>query len=318
MKVLHIGFSNPALGNAFKKRCDYRFIDWTSWTAVPNNVPNLHKHILDTCDEFDPDVVFMQIQSPGVITPELCQQLPGLVVNWTWDYREPTPEWMVDCAPHVLSAFTNENDVNYLTSLGHRAVFLQGGFDSEIYNPDGMIDENAPSIVFMANNYPKDDYDFPLADFRMDIVQSLKERYGSEFAVYGFGWPGQNPLQSFMHRERKEAECYRGCKIAINLSHYQAERYTSDRMFRILGTGTFCLSHWYPGIDKDFKQSTHLDIWKTKQELFDLIDHYLANAEERIETAEAGCKLAHLNYTWDHMVYNIKKIYEHDRAKSFL
>lgn len=310
MKLLHIGFPNPALGKAFNDKTEYRFIDWTAWTAIPNNVENLHNHIIEFCEEFKPDMIFMQIQSPGVITPEFVQKLPGTIINWTWDYREPTPQWMVDIAPYVISAFTNENDVNYLTSLGHDAIFLQGGFDDTIYDPDGDYEVDAlPHIVFMANNYPQDEYSFPLSNFRIELVDALKERYGEQFKVYGFGWPGQNPLQSFMHREAKEAASYRSAKIAINLSHFETERYTSDRMFRILGSGAMCLSHWFPGIEKDFIDGEHLRVWKTKEELFEQIDYYIDNLQERIPISEAGCKLAHLHYTWRNLVDNLVKLH---------
>jgi len=305
MKLLHIGFPNPSLGKAFGEKTDYRFVDWTAWTAVPNNVENLHKRITELCGEFEPDVIFMQIQSPGVMTSEFVKTLSGLVINWTWDYRESTPRWIVDLAPYVISAFTNEADVEYLRSLGYDAMFLQGGFDDSTYKPTGGVNPDAPDIVFMANNYPDDEYDFPLMNFRIEIVNALKERYGSNFAVYGFGWPDQNPLQSFMHREAKEAEAYRSAKVAINLSHFSAERYTSDRMFRILGSGTLCLSHWFPGIEKDFVDGEHLLVWRNKNELFGLIDKHLEDSTDRIRIAETGCKLAHMNYKWSNMVSNI-------------
>lgn len=308
MKLLHIGFSNLAMSRAFIKQTDeYRFIDWTDWTAIPNNIKNLHKHITDVYNEFKPDLVFMQIQTPDVITPEFIKTIKVPTINWTWDFRKDTPQWMVDIAPYVISAFTNETDPEYLRSLGHDAMFLQGGFDPDIYDPDGGYEADVePVIVFMANNYPDDEYDFPLSKYRIELVDALKEKYGSKFAVYGFGWPGQNPLQSFMHREEKEAASYRSSKIAINLSHFEAERYTSDRMFRILGSGPLCMTHWYPGIEKDFTDGEHLLVWRTTEELMNLIDEYIPNINtERIRIAAAGCKLAHMNYTWDDMVRNI-------------
>jgi len=308
-KVLHIGFSNPALGKAFRDTVDYRFIDWTDWTAIPNNIENLHKYITKTSDDFSPDIIFMQIQSPGVITPEFIKTLPGLIINWTWDFRGNTPEWVMDLAPYCISAFTNENDVYRVLMTGNKSVFLQSGFDHEIYKSDDDSDtvSESPEIVFMANNYP-DDEKFPLSDYRIDLVNTLKDIYGTRFGVYGFGWPGQNPLQSFMHRERKEAACYRSAKLAINLSHFVAKRYTSDRMLRILGSGTMCLSHWYPEIEKDFTDGTHLRVWNSTDDLIKLIDQYLADDSGREAIAASGCTHAHASYTWHNMVSQILKL----------
>jgi len=307
-KLLHIGFSNFALSNAFINQFDYKFLDWTDYTAIPGNIKNLHKKTLELCESFVPDITFMQIQSGGVYDVNTISKIPGIVINWTWDFN-PNLSWAIELAKstNVITAFTNEEHVYYMESLGHRAMFLQSGFDHEIYKSDDDSDTESPEIVFMANNYP-DDEKFPLSDYRIDLVNTLKDIYGTRFGVYGFGWPGQNPLQSFMHRERKEAACYRSAKLAINLSHFVAKRYTSDRMLRILGSGTMCLSHWYPEIEKDFTDGTHLRVWNSTDDLIKLIDQYLIDDTAREAIAASGCTHVHASYTWHNMVDKILKL----------
>jgi spore maturation protein CgeB len=313
MDLLHIGFTDAAMIKGFSKSFDnYRFVDWTSWVSIKNTA-GLRSHIIDLMEKGRYDVVFMQIQSPDVIDGETAKrmsELCGLLINWTWDYREPTPEWFYDVAPFALSCFTNEVDVDNLLRFGCRAEFLQSGFDDEVYSPDGQLLKGTPEIVFMANNYLNEDEIFPLSDFRLRLVRKLKERYGDRFGVYGFGWPGQSPLVNFMHRNKAEADVYRSSKVAINLSHFEAERYTSDRMLRILGTGTLCLSHRYPGIEKDFVDGEHLLIWDDEDRLFALIDEYAGPGFfSSTNIAGSGCKLVHMNYKWCDMASRIKNFY---------
>lgn len=311
MKVLHIGIPIYSLSREFAKHCDYRYIDWTAWTAIPGNLHNMYKEVLSAAKEFKPDLVFMQIQAPGIISGEFLDDLrphAKRIVNWTWDIRTPTPQWILDIASKVdVTGFTNEDDVTHLRSLGHNAEFLQSGFDHEVFDIEGDFSDY-PEIVFVGNNYPPDEYDFPLSQYRRDMVSHLERRYGPRFGVYGFGWA--NPMQNFMYRESKEASCYRSSKVAINLSHYVATRYSSDRILRLMGSGGMCLAQWYPGIDKDFVDGVHLRTWNSFDELDSLIDYYTddSNRDERNRIALSGCELVHKNYTWGHMVDKLETL----------
>lgn len=316
MKILHIGFEVPSLRAALAEAAldghsepgeYYKFLDWSSWTAMPGNIPNLHKNTIEVAKEFNPDLTFMQIQAPNVFDADTVSKIPGFVLNWTWDFRQTSQiSWMYDMGKAVsLTGFTNEHDVNAFKKAGLNAEYLQSGFDNKIFDSEGSTGEY-PEIVFIGNNYPRDDYDFPLADLRSSMVEHLTTKYGAKFGVYGFGWNNMN--RNFMYREHKEAECYRSCKIAINLSHYEAERYTSDRLLRLMGSGAFCLAKWYPGIEKDFVDGRHLRVWHDFEELDELIEYYLSHHVERKIIAHEGSMLVHTHYTWANMIDKIKKL----------
>jgi glycosyltransferase involved in cell wall biosynthesis len=305
MKILHIGFLIPGLCEALNNAAsEYIFFDWSEWTALPNNINNLHDATIKVANEFQPDITFLHIQAPDIYDHETVAKIPGFKLHWTWDYR-PNPTWMYELANAVsITGFTNELDVQRFKDVDLKSCFLQSGYDDKIYTPLGTT-KDYPDIVFMGNNYKNEgpEYNFGLGDYRIKMVEFLWQRYETSFDVYGFGW--RNPMQNFMYRESKEAECYRSAKIAINLSHYEIERYTSDRMLRILGSGVFCLSQWYPGIEKDFIDGEHLRVWKTFEELAELIDYYLIHEEERKQIAANGHQLVKKKYTWNNMVYNI-------------
>ncbi len=239
------------------------------------------------------DLCFFQLQTPGIIAPDTLRALTGYKVNWTGDVRHPTPKWYLDMAPHFdITLFTNEYDVQVLKKAGLNAGYLPMGFEDEIFTPDGPK-EHLADVVFMANNYGKA---FPLSGYRMELVQTLRTQRDFTFAVCGSGWPFAT--ENLNQKPIREADIYRGAKMAINLSHFDYPRYSSGRMFNILGSGTLCLSHHYQGIEGDFKVGTHLDTFRSIPELMEMIRYYLRNDMARMRIAANGCELAHEELTW--------------------
>ncbi len=222
------------------------------------------------------------------------------MVNWTGDVRQNV-DWYVNIGRVIqMTLFTNMVDVETLRSKGINADYLQIGFPTGIFKPKGTVKANVPEIIFMANCTQG----FPLSNFRKEIVEELRKRYGPRFAVYGnaWGWGYSVPDQ------QEEAAHYRGCKIAINLSHFNYSRYSSDRIFRLMGAGAFCLSHNYPNIEQEFEVGKHLDVWNDKEELFRKIDYYLENDFERKVIALSGSKHVHKNHTWLNRVFQLEEI----------
>jgi len=141
-----------------------------------------------------------------------------------------------------------------------------------------------------------------LAEFRLDMCKALKSKY-SDFGFYG---NAPNSDGNFNHSQEAEASAYRNTKIAINISHFEVEQYSSDRLLRILATGTpICLAKYYPGIEKLFIDGVHLRTWNTLDELYQLIDYYMTHEEERVKIANAGMEWAVKNYSCYQFVKNL-------------
>lgn len=298
-KILHIGIFNDrepqwSLRKALKDiSSEYHEYDWE------NNRKNVNQLIIYYSNIVD--VIFLQIQSPGVLSPSILWSVKSKVkiFNYTGDVRQPLPQWYVDVAPYCTTLFTNNTDVEYLKGLGYDAVYFQTGYNVEFYKADGDKNENAPEIVFMGNHYPNT---FPLSQFRYDMVTFLQREYGKRFQVYGRGYPGAIDL---MFKQMEEGKAYRSAKIAINCSHFNLKQYSSDRMFRIMACGCFCLTHRFEDIDKEFTDGVHLRSWSDFDELKTRIDTYLneySNAREDI--ARVGMQLVTEKYTWDYRMKN--------------
>lgn len=260
-----------------------------NWRKDPNVNQTLQK--LAQRQQFD--LCFFQLQTPGIISPETLKALKGYKVNWTGDVRFPTPKWYMDMAPHFdMTLFTNEYDVAVLRKQGLSAAYLPMGFEDEVFVPDGTK-ENAADVVLMANNYGNT---FPLSAYRSELVQTLQKQRDFTFKVFGSGWPFAT--ENLNKKPEREAAIYRGAKMAINLSHFDYPRYSSGRMFNILGSGMLCLSHHYQSIEDDFKVGTQLDTFRSIPELVEMIRYYLRNDMARMRIAANGCDLAHEELTW--------------------
>lgn len=306
IKLLHVGLSagdNPPNGLqlAFMREFEYRELN--------TGTANLNEKIIKLGHEFKPDICFIQIQAGGIIKVETIIELKKLgvfVLHFSGDVREPIPQFYYDLGKHVdFTLFTNQTDVDTMLSKWYRAEFMELGINEKIYCPGNEI---IPShdIVFFGNNYGSNG--FPLSQFRIDMVYFMKEKFGDQFGVYGNGWV--NASGDFNSSQHKEAAAYRGSKIAINVSHFHYKDYSSDRLLRILGTGTFCLCHSYPDIEKRFKDGKHLVTWNTFEELENYCCLYLDQDDDRKKIGENGRQLCHEKYTFTNLILNIKDLYD--------
>jgi hypothetical protein len=297
MKLLHIGlFDNhepqTSLRNALRGISDY-YEEYN----FPSHKGRVMEVILRAFQKTNFDVLFLQIQCDRIISVSQIRNLSlkGVkIFNFTGDVRQPIPRWYHDLAPYVTSLFSNKTDSDLFKSLGFKSEYFQIGYNVEFYNTQGPKIAG-PEIVFMGNNYPSM---FPLSGFRIEMVELLQKKYASRFKVFGNGW------NSKWLTQHEEAGVYRNCKIAINLSHYDLKRYSSDRLFRILGCGAFCLSHKFQEIEEEFTNECDLVYWSNFEQLTNQIDYYLSPeaSEKRQLIANNGNQLCESKYTWKHRI----------------
>jgi glycosyltransferase involved in cell wall biosynthesis len=308
MKILHAGCTaNGEPLNGFQKAMikvstDYREIN--------NSSSHKDVELIRVNRELQPDIIFFQYQSGGVINPATYSQLKrdnpnAWVVNFTGDVRHPLPAHYVETGSLIdCTLFCNYTDVYEARRQGINAEYLQYGIDPEIYYPD-QPSVKAPEIIFCGNNYVNQ---FELSIKRSQMVDFLKKEYGSRFGVYGTNW--QYNDGNYMGDQKGEAHIYRACKIGINLSHFDYERYSSDRMFRLMGCGALCMTHRYAGLHLDFEPGVNVVAWDTFEHLKHQIDYYLEHEDERKQIAQAGADKIHTTHTFDAMIANLIEIYK--------
>jgi spore maturation protein CgeB len=300
--LLYIGVcaGSESMPKYFKRHFD-NYQDFSPGNSIGQNI------------NFEPDIIFLQLQGArhgNTNSVDICrhyrQRFPdAYMINWSGDKRDNTEKWYYEAAKHVnISTFSNMEDVYNLQKAGYNSTFLQIGIDPEIFTPNGNNNKGY-DIVFLANNHGH----FPLSRYRADIAKYLKNTYKNQFGLFGNGWRfGDGNLNGNEQMQRKEAALYRGSNIAISISNYNSERYTSDRLFRAMASGIMVLSHNYSGIEWDFEIGKHLDVFSDKHDLKEKIDYYLTNSNDREQIARQGCDYVHANYTLNNMINNIKDL----------
>lgn len=267
--------------------------------------PAFWRYVQGRAAALKPDVIFFQLQTPDTLPIEILKKLPGFKINWTGDVRHPLPNWYIDSGKYFdLTLFSNYTDVKDARKKHIAADYLQTSADEHWYNANGPKHLKGPAIIYMGNHYPGS---FPLSRLRYDMCKRLKDVYGTHFGIYGANMDELGAVNT-MFNHQYCAALYRNSKIAINLSHYNYERYSSDRMYRIMLTGAFCLSHHYKAIEKDFEPGVHLDTWKTLDELQNKIEYYLGHEKERQKIAAAGLKHILKFHTWAYRMKELKEL----------
>lgn len=302
MKILFVGIfdhnePNTAFRQAFKNMSsDYRELAW-------NTCQNVNQSLYDMVNNFIPDLIFLQLQAPNVINDITLNRLKktgAFIVQWTGDARQPLPNHYIEFGRKInLSLFNNFNDVETMRKAGVNADFLQIAFDHNIYNPNGFKFENFADIVFMGNNYGTT---FELSKYRFDMVDFLRKTYGNNFMLFGFGYPKEWKIENLMYQQNREAEIYRSCKIGINLSHYDLKHYASDRLFRIMGCGSMCISKEFPEMLEYENGNNFATFNGSFEDLKAKIDYYLNNDIERQRIANNGCNNALTKWNWNNRI----------------
>lgn len=264
----------------------------------------MRENLLKLADYTKPDLIFLHVQSSEVLDYDTVIKLSaiGFTVLYTFDCRttEQT-EWMYNYAKHLgLVCFSNQDDVQECMRRGiMNTMVVQSSCDMDKYR---KLDHKVPNIdiLFIGGNYVNTNLLFPLAEEREDMIKFLSDTYGDGFTVMGMGRVGSRLVIS-----GEEIAVYNECKIAISHNNFNKHLYTSDRLWRIMATGTFCLTRYFDGIEKLFTRKVHLDWWHNFDELKEKIDYYLANPEEREQIAGNGMHLVRNNHTWSDRVNEI-------------
>lgn len=306
LKMLHIGQCHTQHPFSSLQQALIPAVD--EYYFVSSSDKEINEKSVVISREKNPNIVFIHIQAPDVITDNTVKILKAngaWVVNWTGDVRRPTPRWFYDIGQHIdLTLFSNEEDAIILRERGVNAGYLQIGIDEKIFTPVGETTYDY-DVVFMANNYEND---FPLSVYRKELAYYLRQRLKNRFGLYGQGWQKIHDGNVYGN-QLEEAAIYRGSKMGINVSHFDLERYSSDRLYRLMGSGTLCLCKEFKGWYRDFEDGENIIIWKDKDDLMEKIKYFTDNESERKRIAANGAKLVHDKFKFKDTVNNLLDLY---------
>lgn len=284
-------------------------INWLDY-----NKQALQQKISECLRVFRPTVVFFQFQRPEVIDTSFLKSIrqgdhdPSMVLlMWSGDVGEVNGPWPIkDGWSHIYSKhvdamlYTGTGQVRMQQARGMtNAAYLQIGYDEDRYYPGPAHEYGVKhTAVFLGQNYgpqwgviPDND-----AQLRRDVVAAF-QKHVVGFEVYGGGWSGRQPLPQV-----NTGDVYRKSLLGLSISlTSQLERYSSDRLFRIMACGTTPLVKRFADMEGlDIKHEKNALVWNTVDEAVSLAREWL-RPERRVELLQIGARAAETakqNHTW--------------------
>lgn len=296
VKIESPGYSSQGMVDGWKE-LGFEVIEfnWQEW-RFNWGIPSTRQKMIDLALENKPDLIFLHIQNKEILDVETAQTLRSIspTINFTFDVRDSI-EWYKKVAPYITHTFfACQNDVDECFNDDIENVSLLQSSDNFSWYKKLPLpyEPGHPEIVFIGNNFLNTNTKFPFAKERQDMVQFLYENFPGRFEAYGRDQKGGEV------NHQKAISIYNRAKIGISQNLFSKTLYTSDRLWRIMGCGTFCLTKRFDGIKSLFKKEIHLDWFDSFDEMKSLIDFYLSDDMERSSVAAMGSILVRESHRW--------------------
>ncbi len=97
----------------------------------------------------------------------------------------------------------------------------------------------------------------------------------------------------------EKAKAFNASKIVLNTMHYAEIEGVNQRLFETTACGAFVITEWNPALPELFEPEREVVTFRTRQELKEKVDYFLAHPEERQEIAERAYARAHREHTYE-------------------
>jgi len=259
-----------------------------------------------TFDRFRPDVVFVFCRDlPAVLLEEFAQKVP--VVLWIEEALEDIPEGHLDYyrTAHLL-CLSNPNRIPLLEKAGvRRAEFLMSGFSPRYHRPS-KARRVKRDLAFIGGPGRRGQ--------RASLLSALAEEFDIE--VFGLNWGAvrrefPNLKVHGAVDNRAYAKICATSRIVLGMNEINSDpRYFSNRSWLTLACRGFHLTHYVPGLEDVFENGKHLAWFRGRDDVFDLVRHYLAHPEEREAVRSAGHGLALARHQYKHRIATVRELIE--------
>lgn len=252
---------------------------------------------------FRPDLVLLN--KPVGVPPRLVRWMAARVptVMWYRDLRVPPDPAIVARAREVDTLFlTAGGQIDDFRAAGvRRPLYLPDGADPTLDRPGRVRPDMACDVAYIGSADP----------YRTGLLARIAERY--RVRTYGrhwesraaeVGWTGRSVTGDDFGDACASARIVLGIERGFQMQA-QVDRYTSNRIFRVLVAGGFHLTYGTSGARALFRDGEHCAFYGDENELFDRIEHYLTHEDERERIRENGRRFVLAHHTLDHRVHNL-------------
>ncbi len=114
--------------------------------------------------------------------------------------------------------------------------------------------------------------------------------------------------QRYYIAEGEKAKAFRATKIVLNTFVHKETDSVNCRLFEATGCGGFTLTEGRPVVRKFFEPGREVAMFESSVDLVEKVKYYLAHPQEREAIAEAGCRRAHREHTYEVRLRRLLKI----------
>jgi spore maturation protein CgeB len=138
--------------------------------------------------------------------------------------------------------------------------------------------------------------------YRLRMIEELS---GFDLKIWGGGaapWL-EHPMLRFHQyhyvAENEKAKAFRAARIVLNTFTHRDTDSVNARLFEATGCGGFVLTEDRPAVRDFFEPGREVATFDSRPDLLEKVRYYLAHLEEREAIAEAGCRRAHRDHTYE-------------------
>jgi spore maturation protein CgeB len=138
--------------------------------------------------------------------------------------------------------------------------------------------------------------------YRARMLEMFK---GYDLKIWGHNYPRWliSPLRSrypgVFVAELEKAKAFNAAKIVLNAMHPGEIAGVNCRLFEAAGCGAFQIADWKPALPELFEPEREIVTFRTREELKEKVDYYLAHPKEREAIAERAYRRAHREHTYE-------------------
>lgn len=283
----------------------YRWLNvgWTrTWSILERAFPSIERTdqrgVVRAIEAFQPNLVVI---TTGNITPQIIHEM-----------RHASEAKLVAWFP------------DHLANLW-RQYLLASDLDAWFFKDRYMVETFRAKLGLNAHYLPEACQ--PVWHRRVQLTEADRRKYGCDLCtasnmyyyrarvleifneydlkIWGLDYPRylDSPLRAHYPgiyvAEGEKAKAFSAAKIVLNTMFYAEIQAVNQRLFEGTGCGAFVITDWNPALPELFEPEREVVTFRTRQELKEKVDYYLAHPEERQGIADRGYARAHREHTYE-------------------
>jgi spore maturation protein CgeB len=281
------------------------------WTYLPRALPLVEKEqfrqTIRTARKQRPELIIITF---AVMPPEIVQELRNAcgatVVCWYADSLANLDRQYLLAAPYD-AVFTKEP---FLVRILREKLGTQSYYLPECCNP--LAHKRVPLTDEDRKKFGSDLVAMGTLHYYRARMLELFEGY--DLKVWGRNCPPWllSPTKKYYTgcyvTDTEKAKALGAAKIVLTLIHCTEVEGVNGALFQTAGCGAFQIVDWKPALAELFEPEREIVTFRTREELKEKVDYYLAHPEERQEIADRAYARAHRDHTYQNRLRKMLQI----------